>query len=73
MTFEESLKELSSIIRMDCLGKTVTGQQQLILKEEGKASQSRLDKVFIVNIQDPLVAIFPEKAEGDLLPFLQEG
>lgn len=73
MTFEASLKELASIIRMDCLGKTVTGQQQLILKEEGKASQGRLDKVFIVNIQDPMVAIFPEKAEGDLLPFLQEG
>ena len=73
MTFEASLKELSSIIRKDCLGKTVTGQQQLILTEEGKASQGRLDKVYIVNIKDAMVAIFPEKAKGDLLPFLQEG
>jgi hypothetical protein len=73
MTFEASLKELSSIIRTGCLGKTVTGQDKLILKEDGKASRGRLDKVFIVDIHDPMVAIFPEKAKGDLLPFLKDG
>ena len=43
------------------------------MKEVGKASKGRLDKVTIVNCQDPMVAVFPEKARGDLLPFLKDG
>lgn len=73
MSFANSLTALSGIIRADCLGKIVTGQQELVLKEAGKASKGRLDKVTIVNCQDPMVAVFPEKAKGDLLPFLKDG
>lgn len=43
------------------------------MKEEAKASKNRLDKVFIVNCLEPMVAVFLEKARGDLLPFLQGG
>jgi len=73
MSFANSLTALSGIIRADCLGKIVAGQQVLILKEAGKASLGRLDKVFILNCQDPMVAVFPEKANGNLLPFLKDG
>lgn len=73
MSFANSLTALSGIIRADCLGKIVSGQQELVLKEAGKASKGRLDKVTIVNCQDPMVAVFPEKAKGDLLPFLKDG
>ena len=73
MSFANSLTALSSIIRADCLGKIVSGQHELVLKEAGKASKGRLDKVTIVNCQDPMVAVFPEKAKGDLLPFLKDG
>lgn len=73
MSFANSLTALASIIRADCLGKIVPGQQELVLKEAGKASKGRLDKVTIVNCQDPMVAVFPEKAKGDLLPFLKDG
>lgn len=73
MSFTNSLNALSEIIRTDCLGKIATGQKELILTEDGKASKGRLDKVTIVNCQDPMVAVFPEKAKGDLLPFLKDG
>ena len=75
MSFANSLNALSEIIRTDCLGKIATGQKELILKEDGKASKDRIDKVTIVNCQDPMVAVFPEKAKGkgDLLPFLKDG
>jgi hypothetical protein len=73
MSFAASLTALSGIIRADCLGKAVEGQRELVLKEAGKASKGRLDKVFIVNFQSPMVVVFPEKAKGDLLPFLKDG
>jgi hypothetical protein len=73
MSFAESLKALEGIIRPCCLGKTAPGQGQLVLKEKGKASQGRLDKVNIVGFGAPMVAIFPEKAKGELLPFFTEG
>lgn len=73
MSFAASLTALSGIIRANCLGKIATGQQELILKETGKASQGRLDKVVIVNCQEPMVAVFPEKVKGNLLPFLKDG
>jgi hypothetical protein len=73
MSFASSLTALSSIIKADCLGRIVASQRELVLKEAGKASTGRLDKVFIVNFQDPMVAVFPEKAKGDLLPFLKDG
>lgn len=71
--FSDSLKALAGIVRADCLEKTAPGQGQLVLKETGKASQGRLDKVNIVGFGAPMVAIYPEKAKGDLLPFLTEG
>ena len=61
------------MIRADCLGQIAAGQRELVLKESGKASAGRLDKVFIVNFQEPMIAVFPEKAKGDLLPFLRDG
>ena len=73
MSFANSLTALSGIIRADCLGKIATGQKELILKEDGKASKDRLDKVTIVNCQNPMVVVFPEKAKSDLLPFLKAG
>jgi hypothetical protein len=73
MSFANSLTALSGIIRAECLGKVASGQQELVLKEVGRASKGRLDKVTIINCQDPMVAIFPEKGKGDLLPFLKEG
>jgi hypothetical protein len=73
MSFANSLAALSGIIRADCLGKIVSGQRELILKEAGKASRGRLDKVTIVNCQEPMVAVFPENAKSDLLPFLKDG
>jgi hypothetical protein len=73
MSFANSLTALSGIIRAECLGKIVSGQQELVLKEAGKSSKGRLDKVTIVNCQDPMVAVFPENAKGDLLPFLKDG
>ena len=73
MSFLNSLDAIKSIVRSNCLGKVVSGQQELILKEQGKASAGRLDKVIIVQCKEPMVAIFPEKAKGELLPFLKEG
>lgn len=73
MSFANSLNALSGIVHTDCLGKIAACQKELILKEDGKASKDRLDKVTIVNFQDPMVAIFPEKAKGNLLPFLKDG
>lgn len=73
MSFANSITALSSIIRAECLGKVVSGQQELVLKEAGKASKGRLDKVTIVNCHDPMVAVFPENAKSDLLPFLKDG
>jgi hypothetical protein len=73
MSFANSLTAISGIIRADCLGKIVSGQRELVLKEAGKASKGRLDKVTIVNCQEAMVAVFPEKAKGDLLPFLKVG
>lgn len=73
MTFASSLTALSSIIKADCLGEIASGQRELVLKEVGKASVGRLDKVFIVNCLESMIAVFPEKAKGDLLPFLKDG
>lgn len=73
MTFAASLTALSGIIRTNCLGKIASCQRELLLKESGKASKGRLDKVRIVNFHEPMVAVFPEKANGNLLPFLKDG
>lgn len=73
MSFATSLNALSGIINADCLGKIAPGQQQLVLKEKGKAASGRLDTVTIVNCLEPMVAVFPENAKSDLLPFLKVG
>jgi|GEM_PF-4993179 hypothetical protein len=73
MSFNNSLAAISDLIRSECHGKVAAGQEEIILKETGTASKGRLDKVTIVNCKEPLVAIFPEKAKGNLLPFLKDG